>query len=615
MPFDDDGFTPRTAAEIIADYEDKAKDIFDVVNFSVSSYLWQMMKVHALDENYYETLLQTASEQMSIINATGQWLDYHGIECGLERRGATHAQGYVDATATIAGADIAIGASSEFKSSLNSYLSDAADTIEYRISMTKTATGESYDYFSSNYPYAQTVVQILDESLNVIPASVYEFDTTYHNNIHWLAGSSAYIIENEGYYVEVSGSVTKRIEVTAVASGFASNAKVGEITTSVTYPFLTVTNSYGVSGGADRESHDKFRSRLLDARRRTFTLNKVKDIANGINGVRATKVFQDQGVDQTSIADWNNPTLGSDIKLNTYEIKWKQRFVPGNLVLSLGGVTMKGRAINDPPDIRCGVKLSTTAGTGVSDYLTIGTFPETSLRQGLTGFQDITIQLKWNGLDKTKTYDMDLWLKQPEDGVTGIDFGVNYWQLRTSAEGYGGSSSRYGFYGVSGGTLYDQGTGVDLMFKSLWNGAGYTVILSPEDGFGFDNLKTELDGLLDYVDGGGLSPIGIQYQILEATEVNIDIRGIIYISELADFATVREDIIYNIETYLESLETGDDVIYAEIEYQIMKHPQVVNQKELYIKRADVATYEQKDISILDDEIADLGARNIQRGLD
>lgn len=615
MPFDDDGFTPRTAAEIIADYEDKASDIFDVTNFSVSSYLWQQMKVHALDEYYYETLLQTAAEQMSITNAVGQWLDYHGIECGLERRGAIHAQGYVDATATIAGADVVVGANAEFKSSLNSYLSDEANTIEYRITMTKGSTGESYDYFSSDYPYVETVSQILDEGLSVIPDSVYSFDTTYNNNIHWLAASSGYLIENETYYVEVNGSVTKRIEVTAVASGFVSNAKVGEVTTSVTYPYLTVTNSVGISGGADKESNDKFRTRLLNARRRNFTLGKVKDIANGIDGVRATKVYQDQGVDQTSITDWDNPTLGSDIKLDTYRIKWRQKFVPGNLVLSLGAITMKGRAVNSPPDIRCGVKLSSNSGTGVTDYLTIGTFPETSLRQGLTGFQDIKVTLKWNGLDKTKTYDIDLWLKQPEDGVTGIDFSQNYWQLRTSTEAYGGSSARYKFYNVSGATLYDQGTGVDLMFKSLYNGAGYTVILASEDGFGFDNLKTELDGLLDYVDGGGLSPVGIQYQILEATEVLIDIRGIIYISTLADFATVRDDIITNIETYLESLEAGEDVIYAEIEYQIMKHPQVINQKELYIKRSDVATYAQEDVSILDDEIADLGTRNLQRGLD
>jgi len=612
MPYDDDGFTPRTAQEILEDYEEKATDLFDVVNFSLGSLLYQQMKIHVLDEYYYETLLETCSEQMSILNAVGEWLDKHGVECGILRRGASHAQGYVDVSATIAGISIPVPAGTEFKSSLNSYLTDENDTIQYRISNTKAKTGESYDYFSSDYPYAENVVKILDENLNVIPPSVYEFDQTYHNNIHWLAGSSGYLTENETYLVEVGGTVTKRIEVTSVASGVISNAKIGEITTSVTYPYLSVNNSRGVSGGIDKESNDKFRTRLLSAQRRNFTLGKVHDIAAGINGVRAAKVFQDKGVDQTSIADWDNPTCGSGIKMDKYAISWSQRFVPGDLVLSLGKITLSGKAINSPPPIRLGLRLS-TAGTGVVDYFDFATFAEEDLKPGVGGYQDLDLVLKYNGLDKTKTYQFDLWLKQSEDGITGIDFSTNYWELRTSTEGYG-IGNRYKFYEVSGGVFIDRGDSLDLMFKTWYNGAGYTVMLAPEDGFGFDNIAEELEGMLDYVDGGGLSPIGIQYQILEATEIDIDIRGIIYINELADFATVREDIISNIENYLESLQTGDDVIYAEIEHQIMRHPQVINQKELYIKRSDVSTWGQADIAIFDDEIADLGTRNLQRGV-
>ena len=610
MPFDDDGFTPRSAIEIIEDFEEKAKNLLDVVNFSPSSFIWQMMKIHALDEYYYETLLETCSEQMSIYNAVGEWLDKHGIEAGLPRRGATRAQGYVDASATVNGADIIINAGAEFKSSLNSYLSDANTPIEYRISMTKLKTGESYDYFPSDYLYADSVVQVLDENLNPIPSSVYEFDQTYKNNLHWLAASSGYIVENENYYTEVNGTVTRRIEVTSVESGVISNAKVGEITTSVTYPFLTVTNSNGVSGGQDKESHDKYRERLLLAQRRNFTLGRVRDIANGINGVRAVKVYQDKGVDQTSIANWDSPTIGTPIRFDQYPIEYSQSFVPGNLVLSLGRVTLKGRAINSPPPIKMGIRLS-TAETGV--YLDTGTFREEDLRPGLTGFQDINIDLKYNSLDKTKTYRLDFWLHPSDDGITGIDFSTNYWEIQTGKEGYG-TSPRYDLYKWVSGVETSQGTGVDLMFKTWYNGAGYTTILAPDDGFGFENLKTELDGLLDYVDGQGYSPIGIQYQILEATEINIDIRGIIYINELADFATVREDVITNIETYLESLKTGDDVIYAEIEHQIMKHPQVINQKELYIKRFDVADWAKEDIVLADNEIADLGTRNLQRGV-
>lgn len=571
------------------------------------------MKIHALDEFYYESLLETCSEQMSIQNAVGEWLDKHGIECGIERKGAGNAQGYVDVSATIAGANITILAGAEFRSSLNSYLTDDDNIIEYRILQTKPSTGESYDYFSSDYPYAEEVDQILDENLNVIPTNVWEFDETYNNNIHWLAGSSAYIEANERYYIELSGKVTRRMEVASVASGFQSNAKINEVTTSVTYPFLTVDNSRGVSGGIDKESNDKFRSRLLDARRRNFTLEKVVDIANNINGVRSAKAFQDKGVDQTSIADWDNPTLGTNLIVDQYPIKYSQSFVPGDLVISLGRITISGKAINSPPPLRCGVRLS-GSGTGVEDYEDVFNFAEDDLVAGNTGFQDINFDLKYNSLDKTKTYRFDLWLKQSEDGITGIDFSLNYWQLRTSAEQYGGENVRYDLFQVSGGSFVSMGSGVDLMFKSWYNGAAYTTILSPTDGFGFENLKTELDGLLDYVSGGGLSPIGIQYKITESSEIGIDIRGIIYVNELADFATVREDIIINIENYLESLNAGDDIVYAEIEQQIMRHTQVINQKELYIKRSDVSGWAQDDINIADTEIGDLGSRSLQRGV-
>jgi hypothetical protein len=359
------------------------------------------------------------------------------------------------------------------------------------------------------------------------------------------------------------------------------------------------------------EADDDYRTRLLAAQRRNFTLAKVKDISNGINGVRSTKVYQDKGVDVHSVADWDNPSLLPNVRFDQYPIKYSQGFVPGDLVLSLGRVTLRGRAVNSPPPIGMGVRLFVNQ-TGV--YLDEAFYEEADLDPNITGFQDIHIDLRYNGLDKTRAYNIDFWLKEPEDGITGIDFATNYWLIRTTDEMRFGSDSRFDLYENIGGTLVSLGSGVDLMFKTWYNGAAYTIILAPEDGFGFQNLKLELESMLDYVDGGGLSPIGIQYLTLEATEVNIDVKGIIYIEELADFTTVRTDVISNIETYLESLETGDHVIYAEIEHQIMRHPQVINQKNTYIKRADQSTWLQEDVAILEDEIADLGSRNLQRGV-
>ena len=50
MPFDDDGFTAKSAEEITKEYEDDAQEIFDVVNNTVSSVLWQLMKIHVVSQ-------------------------------------------------------------------------------------------------------------------------------------------------------------------------------------------------------------------------------------------------------------------------------------------------------------------------------------------------------------------------------------------------------------------------------------------------------------------------------------------------------------------------------------------------------------------------------------
>jgi len=152
-----------------------------------------------------------------------------------------------------------------------------------------------------------------------------------------------------------------------------------------------------------------------------------------------------------------------------------------------------------------------------------------------------------------------------------------------------------------------------LVFKTHFKGAGFNVVISTDDGYGFNNIKLVVDDYLDYVEKGGYSPLCIQSYITESEEIFINIKSTIYISELADFATVRTEIESNIETYLENLDVGDNVVYARIHQEIMKHPQVINLKELKIKRADTGSYDELDLAISDDEIPDLGSSSFQRG--
>ncbi len=611
MPYDEDGYTKKTETEIMLEKEDLYKDLFDIINNSVSDVTWQWIKLQLYERMEIETLHETATEMMSISDAQGAFLDKWGIECGILRKGNTKAQGYVELTHNIQAAQLTVPAGTRFQSSTNTYISDEEDIVPYIINMTKTKTGESDDYFSSDIESVNSVVQILDENFNVISSSYYTLDATYLNNIQWTIASSAVIIEDEIYYVYVNGNVVKRIEVTSESEGPDSNASIATVSICPDFPALTCTNREEIVGGADKEEDEPYRERLLAAHRRTFTLGSIKDIILGLSGVRATKVYQNVGTDQTSVADWDNPTRGTDVPLSGYQVPmYSQAFVPGDQIATLGRITLYGRPVNDPPAIYCGIKtnIETYASGDYKDYISVEKY---ELDPTLTGDKDIMFNVEYNNMDKTKTYRFDVWCANPEN--SSFDWATHHWLLATTTEGYR-SDSRGMFYHKATGVGWDaQGDGIDLMFKTHFNGAGFTCVVATEDGYGFDNVKTEIETYLDYVEKGGYSPICIQPFIVEANEILIDVKGVIYITSLADFQDVRREIITSIETYLENLDVGENVVYSKIFQVIMDHEQTTKLEELYIKREDAGNWGVIDLGILEDEIPDLGSRSFQRG--
>jgi len=611
MPYDDNGYTKKTATEIMQEKEELYKDLFDIINNSASDVTWQWIKLQLYERMELETLHEVATEMMSITDAQGAFLDKWGIECGIERKGTTKSQGYVELTYDIQGALFTVPEGTQFQSSTNIYASDEETTVPFIITMTKTKTGESDDYFSSDIESVNSIVQILDENFNVISSSYYVLDATYKNNIQWTEASDAVIIENEGYYVYVNGNVIKRIEVTSVAEGPDSNATISTVTTCIDFPSLTCTNREEIVGGAEQETDDNYRERLLVARRRTFTLGSIKDIILGLNGVRSVKVYQNVGTDQTSVSDWDNPTRGASVPLSGYQIPmYSQAFVPGDQIATLGRITLYGRPFNDPPAIYCGIKtnIDTIATGDYKDYISVEKY---ELDPTVTGDKTIDFNVEYNNMDKTKTYRFDVWCANPEN--PSFDWATHHWLLATSTEGYR-ADSRGMFYHKATGEGWDaQGNGIDFMFKTHFNGAGFTCVVATEDGYGFTNIKTEIEDYLDYVETGGYSPICIQPYIVEADEVLIDVKGVIYITTLADFQDVRREIINSIETYLENLDVGDNVVFSRIFQVIMDHEQVNKLEDLYIKREDAGDWGVIDLGILDDEISDLGARSFQRG--
>lgn len=615
MGYDEDGYTKKTETEIMLEKEELYKDLFDIINNTITDVQWQWIKLQLYERMEIESLNEVASQMMSISDAEGAFLDKWGVECGIIRKGATNAQGYVEVTYSIAGASFSIPAGTIFQSSTQSYTSDEADTIPYRITMTKTKTGESDDYFSSDIDSITNIVEIRDENFNPISSSYYTLDSLYKNNIQWTEASSAVIIENETYYVYVSGNVVKRIEVTSDSTGTDANASVGTVTVCVDFPSLTCTNEEEIDGGDAQETDENYRERLLVARRRTFTLGSVRDIILGLAGVRSVKVFQALGIDQTSVADWDNPTRGSDVQLSGWQSPmYSQAFVPGDMIATLGRITLYGRPVNDPPAIYCGIKgnFDSYATGDYDDYIKVEKY---EIDPTQTGIRDIEFNVKYNNMDKTRTYRFDVWCANPDN--PSFDWSTHHWLLATSLEGYK-TDYRGAFYhkGTGATEWINQGTGIDLMFKTSFNGAGFSAIVAMEDGYGFlgeGNVKSQIETYLDYVEDGGYAPICIQSTILEAEEILIDVKGVIYITVLADFQNVRREIIDSLETYLEGLEVGENVTFSRVFQIIMDHEQVTKLEDLYIKRQDAGSWDELDLNILDNEIPDLGTRSFQRG--
>jgi len=607
--YTDEGFFKKEVTDIIAEKEEEAKNIFDAVNYSISNHLWQWLKIVSQERFEIESMNEIAAYMMSIQNAVGAFLDKHGIECGILRKGATKSEGYVEMSVNIDNAIIEIPKGTRFSSSLNYYSSDAKTIAPLILEMTKTKTGVSYDYFPSyiNSIEEDGIVEIKLSNGDIVDPDYYSVDPTYLNNIIWLEETSSFLEKDEKYTVKFNGLMVLRIKVSSEAEGSETVALPGDIMTCLD-PSYPVTNTYIIEGGKDNEDNETYRKRLLDARRRDFTLGRINNIVSEFDGVRSCKVYQCMGIDQTSCNDWDNKSTGQILKVTGQRPLYSQSFVPGDLVATLGRITLYGKPYNLPPAIYCGVKRDIVSfATGA--YLDYTKVESVDLDPTITGYKDIPFNLKYNNLDKTKTYRFDLWCDDPGD--VSFDWDNNYWEISTTT-GYR-SDIRGTLFAIDNATGYNDQTPMDLVFKTHFKGAGFNVVVSTEDGYGFNNIKPQIEDCLDYVEKGGFSPLCIQPYIIEADEILINVKATIYISELADFATVRNEIENNIETYLESLDVGDNVVYAKIHQEIMKHPQVINLKELKIKRTDVGDYDELDLPISEEEIPDLGTSSFQRG--
>ena len=591
-------FVKHSLEEIIKEIISNINSTMERANTSPSQYLYQLIKIVALRELEMEENMEYISSLVSIPECVGQGLDRWGIECGIPRKSAQFATGSVQLT--MPPADTVIPKGSLFSTNNGiDYATNSAVNITTIIEMTRDT--DDTDVIPT--PYSNVAAIEWCNSSASRNGEEYEEGTDFNfanDTITWISDHKP--PTGSIYFIKVATSYTVTVDVTCVYSGIEGNVAPGSITinSSGISNITSVTNATQTSGGADVEDDEAYRVRLLAAKRRNFTLERIASIVNGVQGVRNVAVRQDVAVDQSVVSNWdilsgNSVPIFPNIAVEPSTIM--QTFVPGDDIVSLRGVTLYGKKIGNAPDLKISLHYY-SSGQATSDLtpaLADGRFdPDNLDPDHPTAVQDLYIPIKYGGFDNTRTYALLI----SQSGATTSA----YWQLRYYS-GYDPDPENPWrgqlFVDYSGTT---NPTDYDLAFKTHFGGASYTVQTAIEQNADWDEVKEEIEGLLDYEEGEGFSPVGIQYNVVRADEVYVYVQSKLYIEKLYDFATIASNIEANINTYVNSLKAGESVVWSKIMGIIMSEPGVKKATETYIKRPET-DWGQVDVPIADGEIA------------
>jgi uncharacterized phage protein gp47/JayE len=117
----------------------------------------------------------------------------------------------------------------------------------------------------------------------------------------------------------------------------------------------------------------------------------------------------------------------------------------------------------------------------------------------------------------------------------------------------------------------------DVSVVPLWNGAGTVqVVIMNSDGT-IPNSAT-IAAVQNFLDpggagtGGGMAPIGAKVSVVAATTVAVDVNVKLYITTGYNATTVVNQVAGAISNYLFGLDVGDDVIFTQVQHEILYDP-------------------------------------------
>lgn len=596
MSFTYTGFVKDDLETIITKIAARAYNVIPNMTLEPSNPMYQWMKIVALEELYMQSLVEQAVANMTVMGAAGVFLEYHGREAGVFKKTGTEAYGTVQCYISEPNnKPIPIGSTFSTSDSINFY---SYETVGFYtgISMTRGAT--EYDYIPSQYNTIN-VEGLYYETEHLTPASgITGSAWTYASGrITWI--DTGLISYGSQYAIWATGEMIINVPIVAQYFGTASN--VGADTIIVKDNGIeadTCTNEEAILNGTDDETDDAYRYRIISAGRKGFTLQDIQDITNEVAGVEECKVYQNYSADKSSTTDWTmslSQTTGLMYERILSGTTYGFSFHPSSGIGTLRGIILNGRMTGNAPELYFQLKLyisgvynTGTTGVITSTYLDRGVFAA----QGEEVWQDIYVPIRWNGIDQYSTYRVYIWTSGSAD--TG-----NCWCLTTS----GLSISSYRDDHFSGSvSLATSG----FMYKTLYGVPGYTISVVPVEGYIFDDIKPEIEALLDPEGEIGYSPVGIQCTVVEATKLYMGLSVTLFLKEDYIFSEVSDAVKANVSAYLRDLHPGDDIFYSQIERVILNTDGVEKDRGLKICLNTGAWYDnttEADLQISENEYA------------
>lgn len=576
-------------------------------NTSKGTYSYQIMKVFAAKYAEIDINLLDIFDLISLENSAGVYLDYHGVEHGLFRKGATKATTTVKLTGLAVGFTINLGSTFETGSGLTFVTTEAAiipKTIAVRRGI---GTDGIPDPYSGVVSIAWINTNPSQTGTSYVETTDWTFDAVTQE-ITWVtAGPPA----NSLYFIGLEATETVAVTVDVIASGYGEEYRVSPGMITVNTDGLTgvsaVTNDAASLNGDNQESDIFYRNRMRKSSNVSFSYDRIGSIVSGIDYVRAARIYQNTGVDQAfPTTDWEESGTWTTFEdASIYDsgtgTTIGQTWSPSQGIISIAQVSLYAKAVGAPPPLRVSLyKWMTNYATSVSKSpLWWQNFTEEEVNADFPDdWQEIQVKCRHGGLDWTKDYLIVLSI--PPSTVASA---ANHWDVK-----YQSAGNEYvdGVMFVDGGSI----VAADLAFKTRWGGASYNVIVAMEEGESFETRRDEIESSVLDFNKDSYGPICIQANIEEATEVSINVTCMMFIDNITDWTTASLVARININEYVNSLAPGDNVVFSMVEKAILNTPGVIKILDCTVQRntdTPITKAEEYDIKIGQDEIAVLGS--------